>query len=337
MTEAIRTFACFGSECAVIVAGPGSLGSPAQAAALVEARLLELHEQFTRFDPGSELSAVNADVRDTVEVSPLMARLAEAVRSAATASGGLVDGTLASEIERAGYASHFDSEPLALATALSLAPPRRPAGPHPQARWRTIEVDRRAGLLTRPAGVRLDAGGIAKGLFADVLGGALAGHGSFAIDCGGDVRFGGVEEIHRPVLVESPFDGSVLHRFERAGGAVATSGIGRRSWLDPGGRPAHHLLDPSTGRPAFTGIVQVTAFAPTAVEAEMRSKAALLSGPRAVASWLRHGGVVVYDDTRSRVITPAAGGTPRRRPGSESGLRASRGSATRERWPSSRP
>lgn len=337
MTEALRTFPCFGSQCTVIVDGRGSLGSADQAAALVEARLLALHAQFTRFEPDSELSAVNADRRDTVAVSPMMARLAEAVGFAATASGGLVDATLGAEIERAGYASDFDSQPLALASALALAPPRTPAGPHPRARWRAIAVDRRAGTVSRPPGLRIDGGGIAKGLFADVLGGALSGHRSFAVDCGGDLRLGGLAGVVRPVLVESPFDGSVLHRFGRSGGAVATSGIGRRSWIDERGRPAHHLLDPSTGRPAFTGIVQVTALAPIAVEAEMRSKAALLGGPLGVAAWLPHGGVVVYDDGGFEVLTPAAGAAPRRRPGSESGPRACRGSATRARWPSSRP
>jgi hypothetical protein len=75
---------------------------------------------------------------------------------------------------------------------------------------------------------------------------------------------------------------------------VATSGIGRRSWLGRDGRPAHHLLDPATGRPAFTGIVQATAIAPTALEAELRAKAAVR--PPAAAGWLEHGGAVVYDD-----------------------------------------
>jgi hypothetical protein len=58
--------------------------------------------------------------------------------------------------------------------------------------------------------------------------------------------------VHGLTLIGDPF----LHRLRRTG--VATSGIGRRSWLDADGRPAHHLLDPSTGSPAFTGIVQET-------------------------------------------------------------------------------
>ncbi len=52
-----------------------------------------------------------------------------------------------------------------------------------------------------------------------------------------------------------------------------------RLWRAPDGTPRHHLLDPSTLEPAWTGIVGATALAPTAVEAEALAKAALLSGP----------------------------------------------------------
>ena len=86
---------------------------------------------------------------------------------------------------------------------------------------------------------------------------------------------------------------------------MATSGIGRRSWLGSDGRPAHHLLDPATGRPAFTGLVQATAVAPSALQAEVRAKAALLAGPREAARWLPDGGVLVLDDGSHRVLAPA--------------------------------
>jgi FAD:protein FMN transferase len=147
--------------------------------------------------------------------------------------------------------------------------------------------------------MQLDGGGLAKGLFADVLAGELTRYSGFAIDCGGDLCVAGPP---RRVHVASPFDGATLHTFRIADGAVATSGIGRRSWLDDAGRPAHHLLDPSTGAPAYTGIVQATAVAPTAVEAEVRAKAALLSGPDRARAWLRHGGVLVFDDGGHRPI-----------------------------------
>jgi FAD:protein FMN transferase len=132
----------------------------------------------------------------------------------------------------------------------------------------------------------------------------LAPHESFAVNCAGDIAVGGDGASARAVEVESPIDGCILHTFELRRGGVATSGIGRRSWLDPHGRPAHHLLDPSTGMPAFTGIVQVTALAPSALMAEVKAKAAILSGPREAPSWLSHGGVIVFDDGSHQVIAP---------------------------------
>jgi thiamine biosynthesis lipoprotein len=149
--------------------------------------------------------------------------------------------------------------------------------------------------------VRFDGGGIAKGLFGDILAGVLALHASYAVVCAGDVRLGGAAGIVRPVQVASPFDESIIHSFELAAGAAATSGIGRRSWLGPDGRPAHHLLDPASGRPAFTGVVQVTALAPSAVEAEVLAKTALLAGQRRAVATLRHGGLAVFDDGRFEI------------------------------------
>ena len=152
--------------------------------------------------------------------------------------------------------------------------------------------------------VAIDGGGLAKGLFADLLAGELADREAFVVDCAGDLRLGGGDA--RPVRVASPFRGEILHTFELRAGGIATSGIGRRSWLGADGRPAHHLLDPATGRPAFTGVVQATALAPTALEAEVLAKAALLSGPDSADGWLAHGGVVVLDDGTHRVVDPSA-------------------------------
>ena len=296
VTETARTFACFGASCAVRVAAPEPEATAAVATA--RARLLGWHERFTRFDPHSELSRLNGDPRETVAVSAEMALLAEAVVHAARETGGLVDATLVDEIERAGYRTDLrGSVPLPL--ALRLAPPRQPAGPRPGAAWHALRVDRAARTITRPPGLRLDSGGLAKGLFADLVAAELAAHDGFVVDCAGDLRLGGVA---REVAVADPFGGPPVHVLTVADGAVATSGISRRSWLDAEGRPAHHLLDPATGRPAFTGIVQATALAPTAVQAEIRGKAALLGGPSSAAARLPDGGVLVLDDGRVEIV-----------------------------------
>jgi thiamine biosynthesis lipoprotein len=301
-TEAIARFTCFGGGCEVRVAG----GEGPRAADRARRQLLDWHDRFSRFVASSELSRLNADPRAAVPASPTMLALAEAVAGAGKRSGGLVDGTLGVEIATAGYpAPRAPGAGLPLPLALRLAPPRRPAGPSPHARWRTIEADRAAGLVRRPPGTAIDGGGLAKGLFADLLAAELAGHPGFVVNCAGDLRAGGAQP--RPVHVASPFGAQILHTFSLSDGAAATSGISARSWIDASGAPAHHLLDPATGLPAFTGVVQATALAPTALEAELRAKAALLSGPGGACGWLLpHGGVVVHDDTSHVVIAGTA-------------------------------
>lgn len=304
-SETTELFPCFGGNCVVSIQGIGPVGPPAAAAARVRRRLEHWHRQFSRFESDSELTTLNRDPRATVAVSPVMARFVGAALTAAALTGGLVDPTLVDELEAAGYAksARFRRQPDA--RPLQEGPARAPAGPDPEARWRQISVDIKGGTVTRPRGVRLDSGGIAKGLFGDILAPVLGLHRAFALAAAGDVRFGGTAGLQRPVEVESPFAAEILHVFELAGGAAATSGISKRSWIDEFCRPAHHLLDPATGRPAYTGVVQATALAPTGLEAEALSKAALLSGAQCARSWLRHGGLIVYDDGSFDVVSPA--------------------------------
>ena len=296
-TEASANFPCFGSTCSVHVIGAGHAGDADEAVAWAQGELEGWHHQFSRFEPGSELSRLNADHRHAVPVSPVMARFAEVVVQAGALTGGLVDATLLDEIVAVGYAGDLAAPaPGGLGASLGAAPVRRPAAASADARWRLLRVDRGENVVIRPPGVHLDSGGLAKGLFCDLLAEVLDTHDAFAIDCAGDVLVGGAAGVARPIHVGSPFGEGTLHSYESAGLAAATSGIGRRSWVGHDGAPAHHLLDPSTGMPAFTGIVQVTALATTATLAEICAKAAILAGPEAAAGWLPHGGVIVYDD-----------------------------------------
>src|SRR5438552_12580140 len=105
--EQREEFACFGSRCTVIDAGAGE-SETAAAVTRARRRLEAWHQQFSRFLPDSELSRLNDDPGETVLVSPLMRRVVEAGLQAARATGGLVDPTLLTQIERAGYRSHYE-------------------------------------------------------------------------------------------------------------------------------------------------------------------------------------------------------------------------------------
>jgi thiamine biosynthesis lipoprotein len=165
-------------------------------------------------------------------------------------------------------------------------------------------VDWEAGAIERPAGVAIDSGGIAKGLLADEVAATLEGFPAYAIDCCGDARVGGKAGQRRPIRVEDPFSSEPVGSLELSDGGVATSGITRRDWTGAEGAPAHHLLDPATGEPAFTGIVQATALAPSAFLAEVHAKWALLSGPELAPRRLPYGGVLVLTDGSVETVAP---------------------------------
>lgn len=303
MSEARRTFECFGGLVSVSALGPASMAAE-KALATAEARLLAAHRQLSRFLPGSELSRLNRDSRAEVPADPLLLRLASAAREAGELTGGLVDATLLREIEAAGYRDSRASCPGAGRPAEPAAVTA--ARPSPARAWAEISVDREAGTIGRPPGVAIDSGGIAKGLLADEIAETLAGFPAFAIDCCGDARIGGTAKRRRPIRVEDPFGGDLACSLEVSDGGVATSGITRRSWQGGDGAPAHHLLDPATGSPAFTGIVQATALAPSAFLADVHAKWALLSGPELAPSRLPYGGVLVLAGGRIETVAPAA-------------------------------
>ena len=292
-----RAFELFGTSVRILAGPPASPGAPrAGLAALAAEAMLRRHQRaLSRFEPSSELSLLNGDRNVTREVSELTARAIAAALWAAERSGGLVDPTLLPELELAGYASsRSGAESASLREALSAAPPRRPAAPRRGNRWRELSLHGCA--VRRPAGLRLDLGGTAKGLAADRAALLLATQTSFAVDAGGDIVAGGLARAPRRVEVAHPLEPAVALAFDLSAGAVATSGLGTRLWRTPEGF-AHHLLDPSTGRPAWTGVVQATAIGTSGVEAEALAKMALLSGPEAGLAILEPGGgVLVLDD-----------------------------------------
>jgi thiamine biosynthesis lipoprotein len=121
-------------------------------------------------------------------------------------------------------------------------------------------------------------------------------------DLGGDMVHGGTaaHEIAQTVNVSGP-RGELIATFELRAGAIATSGITRRAWAQ-GPDVHHHILDPSRRRPAHTGLIQVSALAPTGVLAERRAKQALLSGPEGALEVLTEGGAIVHEDGRVEVL-----------------------------------
>lgn len=286
-------------------------------------RLLASGQQFiegfdaalSRFSATSELTRLNESEQDEVELSWLMSEFVSAALWSAETSAGLVDPTVIGALERVGYRqSRNGAKPAPLALALEDAPARRAARAEPGQLWRELRHDRANRRLDRPAGLRIDSGGVGKGLAVDLLTRswtlALGNRADFMIDCGGDLRFGPGGNRFGHVNVEDPFANRSLP-LAVSGGAVATSSIRKRVWRRADGTPAHHIIDPASGEPAWTGVVAVTALAPTALIAETLTKIAFLRGPVGAREVLASagGGLVFTDDGAATYVESERRGT----------------------------
>jgi FAD:protein FMN transferase len=305
------TFAAMGSEVRLLIEPPLLPGLPPalEAADRERSFVWDFGRRLSRFVPDSELCVFNRDPRDVVPASPLLRAAVGAGLWAARRSGGLVDPTLGGALEAAGYVSSMaDRAPASLSDALAWAPARRAAAPAGSALWAKIVVDEAAGVIARPAGTTFDTGGSGKGLCADAVAHRLGGYSRYLVDCGGDIAVGGIGAQVRPfaVDIEHPLTGSRFGTVAMREGGIATSGVNVRIWRTRAGGYGHHLLDPSTGRPAWTGLVGATALSPdSALEAETLSKMAVLSGPDGARDVLsEHGGVIVHDDGEVEIIGP---------------------------------
>jgi FAD:protein FMN transferase len=257
-----------GTEAELLVVDP-----PAEALAHAGARLAGLEARWSRFRPDSEVSALNRAGGRPVVLSPETFTLVALAVVGWRATSGRFDPTVLDALEAAGYDRSLEQvRDLQAATASSPAPAPGLGG---------IVLDAEAGTVALPAGTRFDPGGIGKGYAADLLCAQLRAGGAAGVcaNVGGDLRVGGTPPGGGPwwvVAVPHPHGGQAAV-LELTGGAVATSSPARRAWRR-GGRPQHHLIDPRTGQPARSGILQVSVLAGEAWRAEVVAKAAFLAG-----------------------------------------------------------
>jgi FAD:protein FMN transferase len=241
-------FRAMGTDVECLLDGP-----PGDRFGAVEAEFARLEALLSRFRPDSELSLLNA--AGSLEAGPDLLAVTRLALEARTRTQGLFDPTIHDALVAAGYDRSFEYVAA--------------DGPASAAAGCGGEVELDGTIVRLGTGVRLDLGGIAKGYAVDRAVELLAPAGPCLVNAGGDLAVAGGAW---PVAIEG---GSLTLELSR--GAVATSGRDRRRWRR-GGEELHHLIDPSTGRPAATDVLHATVVAPTAVEAEVLAKVAFLTG-----------------------------------------------------------
>lgn len=130
--------------------------------------------------------------------------------------------------------------------------------------WRDVEIDETAKtVFLRKPGMRLDLGGIAKGYAADESARICAENGvtSALLDLGGNIFVVGSKPngANWKIGVQDPFKtrGEFIGILEASQATAVTSGPYERFFVENGVR-YHHIINPVDGKPAHSGIEQVT-------------------------------------------------------------------------------
>ncbi|GGC86621.1 FAD:protein FMN transferase [Tersicoccus solisilvae] len=290
-----------GTTCAVHTTDPAAV---VEARHLVTAQLTELDVACSRFRDDSELTRLPHG--RWVEVSPVLFAVIEAARTTAQRTGGLVDPTIATAMDAAGY----DRD---LAAVRGRLPEHHDPAPAPG--WFRVMTDPATGQVLLPHRVDLDLGASAKAWAAD----RAATTAAARLSCGVLVNLGGDLRAAGP----APDDGWQLtvddgRRDPRPAvtirsGGLASSSTTRRTWWtrssDGGLRRRHHILDPRTGGPTPGTWCLVSATAPTCEAANAATTAAVVLG-RDAPAWLEERSIPARlagrgTDGERRIVTTA--------------------------------
>ena len=327
LTWSEHHFRTMGTSADVVVRG----GPPALAAwAEVEAERLE--GLWSRFRPGSDVTACNSADGRPVSVSRETIDLVDRAVEWWRRTDGRFDPTVLRALEANGYDESFErvrarADDAATRVVVS-QPPVGPAlrvtvpidahgTPEPTPGCTGIIIDHERAVLTLPRGVGMDLGGIGKGAAADRIAAGLIERGALgaSVGLGGDVCCRGLGPVGGAwrIEVEDPFDEDrVVFAPLLRDAAIVTSTRMFRRWRHHG-TWRHHIIDPATGQPAASGITAVVVIDDSTWRAEVLAKAALVAGrveghallrQHRVAGWL-------FDDAGCSTATcPAAAEAP---------------------------
>ena len=285
MNHTTASFTALGTSASVTVLNAQHLSA---ARAIVTDELRCIDETCSRFRDDSELARLNRTAGTPFAASPLLLEALLVALYAAARTDGDVDPTVGRSMGARGWDSDF-----------TVVVARRGQLPRfqiiPAAGWQRVRIDRAHRTVRIPANVEIDLGATAKALAADRCARRVhaATGASTLINLGGDIAVAGpgpaggwpirVTDDHRSDVTA---DGQTV---AITAGALATSSTTVRRWQSGGGE-VHHIVDPRSGAPAAEVLRTVSVAAPTCVEANSASTAAIVRGEGAI-DWLERSGL----------------------------------------------
>lgn len=148
--------------------------------------------------------------------------------------------------------------------------------------------------VTLPEGMDLDLGAVGKGYTGDILSELLKEQGitSALLDIGGNIQMIGrkPDGSRWRLGIQNPFGEGSVGVLESGDGAVVTSGNYERYFIGEDGEQYGHIIDPSTGCPADSGLASVTIIAKEGKLCDALSTAVYVMGLEKGAEYWREKG-----------------------------------------------
>lgn len=261
-------FAAMASPCEILLDHEDFTAAAAQLQAAAD-EAWRIERKFSRYRQDNIVHAINTAAGAPVTVDEETARLIDFAAMLHEVSGGGFDIT-SGVLRRAWKFDGSDRVPAPAAIEALL-----PLVGWDKVRWETP-------VLTLPAGMEIDFGGIGKEYAVDRVFTLLAGLTTAAllVNFGGDLRARGPRRDGSAwqVGIETPDrDQVAAETLALVNGGLATSGDARRFLLKDGVRYGH-ILDPRTGWPIQGGPRSATLLAADCVQAGMYATLTLLAG-----------------------------------------------------------
>ena len=149
-------------------------------------------------------------------------------------------------------------------------------------------------LVTLPDGMQLDLGAVGKGYTGDIIAELLKKQGvtSALLDIGGNIQMVGrkPDGSRWRLGIQNPFGEGSLGILESEDGAVVTSGNYERYFIGTDGKQYGHIIDPSTGYPAESGLASVSIIAEEGKLCDALSTAIYVMGLEEATEYWRENG-----------------------------------------------
>lgn len=220
---------------------------------LSEDRIKELEALWSTTDANSDIYKVNQNGGARTEVSEETAEILQFALDMAEQTGGSFDPTISPVVTTWGFISgEYDIPTEDELTDL----------------LQNVDYEKvllEENFVTLPDGMQLDLGAVGKGYTGDIIAELLKEQGvtSALLDIGGNIQMVGrkPDGSRWRLGIQNPFGEGSLGILESEDSAVVTSGNYERYFVGEDGKQYGHIIDPSTGYPAESGLASVSIMA----------------------------------------------------------------------------